>query len=94
MARCLAALNEAFHPVSIVNIQIPELKSRQKPIIRKFAVDKEGSLLNWLRVLTRYFKANNRIMLQTTLTSIKLLLIFSEDEMIYVKFIVLFPAKK
>ena len=62
MARSLAALNEAFHPVNIVNIQIPELNSHRKPVIRKFVVDKEGSLLNWLRVLTRYFKTNNWIM--------------------------------
>ena len=53
MARSLAALNEAFHPVSFINIQIPELNSHQKPVIRKLFVDKEGSLLNWLRVLTR-----------------------------------------
>ena len=62
MARSLAALNEVFHPVNIVNIQIPELNSHQKPVIRKFVVDKAGSLLNWLRVLTRYFKTNNWIM--------------------------------
>ena len=62
MARNSAALNEAFHPVSIVNIQIPELNSHQKPVIRKFVVNKEGPLLNWLRVLTRYFKKNNQIM--------------------------------